>query len=93
VKTEIALDRQAKGAERAAITLEGLIEKASQILDLAIAEKQFSAAVAALQRLVRSQACALSAGRLAGLASLNCSALILGIKKNHDIPRTSGMAS
>jgi hypothetical protein len=38
VKTEIALDRQAKGAERAAITLEGLIEKASQILDLAIAE-------------------------------------------------------
>jgi hypothetical protein len=34
---------------RAAITLEGLIEKASQILDLAIAEKQFSVAVAALQ--------------------------------------------
>ena len=34
-----------------AITLEGLIEKASQILDLAIAEKQFSAAVAALQEL------------------------------------------
>jgi hypothetical protein len=32
---------------------EELIEKASQILDLAIAEKQFSAAVA-----VRSQACA-----------------------------------
>jgi hypothetical protein len=49
MKTEIALDRQAKGAERAAVTLESLIEKASQILDLAIAEKQFSAAVAALQ--------------------------------------------
>ena len=40
-----------------AITLEGLIEKASQILDLAMAEKQFSAAVAALQEL----------GTLAGL--------------------------
>ena len=51
MKTEIALDRQAKDAERAAITLEGLIEKASQILDLAMAEKQFSAAVAALQEL------------------------------------------
>jgi hypothetical protein len=49
MKMEIALDRQAKGAERAAVTLEGVIEKASQILDLAIAEKQFSAAVAALQ--------------------------------------------
>ena len=51
MKTEMALDRQAKDAERAAITLEGLIEKASQILDLAMAEKQFSAAVAALQEL------------------------------------------
>ena len=39
MKTEITLDRQANTAERAAITLEGLIEKASQILDLAIAEK------------------------------------------------------
>ena len=47
MKTEITLDRQTNTAERAAITLEGLIEKASQILDLAIAEKQFSAAVAA----------------------------------------------
>jgi hypothetical protein len=35
------------------ITSSEQIEKASQILDLAIAEKQFSAAVA-----VRSQACA-----------------------------------
>jgi hypothetical protein len=43
------MDRQTNTAERAAITLEGLIEKASQILDLAIADKQFSAAVAALQ--------------------------------------------
>ena len=51
MKTEITLDRQTNTAERAAITLEGLIEKASQILDLAMAEKQFSAAVAALQEL------------------------------------------
>ena len=51
MKMEIALDRQAKDAEKAAITLEVLIEKASQILDLAMAEKQFSAAVAALQEL------------------------------------------
>ena len=51
MKTEITLHRQAKDAERGAITLEGLIEKASQILDLAMAEKQFSAAVAALQEL------------------------------------------
>ena len=32
------------------------------------------------RRSVRSQACALNAGRLVGLASLNCLALILGIK-------------
>ena len=51
MKTEITLHRQAKDAERGAITLEGLIEKASQILDLAMAEKQFSAAVAALQEI------------------------------------------
>ena len=51
MKTEIALDRQAKDVEKAAITLEGLIEKASQILDLAMTEKQSSAAVAALQEL------------------------------------------
>ena len=51
MKTEITLDRQTNTAERAGITLEGLIEKASQILDLAMAEKQFSAAVAALQEL------------------------------------------
>jgi hypothetical protein len=57
MKTEITLDRQTNTTERAAITLEGLIEKASQILDLAIAEKQFSAAVAALQEI----------GTLAGL--------------------------
>jgi hypothetical protein len=49
MKTEITLDRQTNTAERVAVTLEGLIEKASQILDLAIAEKQFSAAVVALQ--------------------------------------------
>jgi hypothetical protein len=57
MKTEIVLDRQAKGAERAPVTLESLIENARQILDLAIAEKQFSAAVAALQEI----------GTLAGL--------------------------
>jgi hypothetical protein len=58
-----------------------LIEKASQILDLAIAEKQFSAAVAALQELGTLSALRIERGRLAGLASLNCSALILGIKR------------
>ena len=57
MKTEITLNRRTNTAERAAITLEGLIEKASQILDLAIAEKQFSAAVAAPQEI----------GTLAGL--------------------------
>ena len=51
MKTEITLNRQTNTAERAAITLEGLIEKASQILDLAIAEKQFNAAVAALREI------------------------------------------
>ena len=51
MKTEIAPDRQAKDAEKAAITLERLIEKASQILDLAMAENQFSAAIAALQEI------------------------------------------
>ena len=39
MKTEITLDRQTNTAERAAITLDGLIEKANQILDLAIARK------------------------------------------------------
>jgi hypothetical protein len=51
MKTEIKLDRQTNTAVRPAITVEGLIEKASQILDLAIAEKQFGAAVAALQEI------------------------------------------
>jgi hypothetical protein len=79
MKTEITLEPQTA----AAITLESLIEKAHQILDLAIAEKQFSAAVAALQEV----------GTLSGLrierrevgASLNRSALIFEIKKNHDV--------
>ena len=62
------MDRNTNTAERAAITLEGLIEKASQILDLAIAERQFSSAVAALQE--RSQARASSfSGRICGFAA------------------------
>ena len=35
-----------------------------------------------IRRSVRSQACALSAGRLVGLASLNCSTLIFDTNKN-----------
>ena len=67
------MDRKTNTAERAAITLESLIENASQILDLAIAEKQFSAAVAALQEVGTLSGLRIERRRLVDPTSLSCS--------------------